>query len=68
MKDSQLLVGIEEYTMQVECIFMIPDTFVYSPCDNKISGTSLLSLLYLLLIGVVLCSLFIHSTNIFLLY
>lgn len=43
MKDSQLLVGIERCTMQVECIFMIPDIFVHSPCDYTILGASLLS-------------------------
>lgn len=65
VKDSQLLLGMERYAMQVECTFVILDNFVYSPCNNKILGTSLLSLLSGLFIRAVICSLFTHSTNIF---
>lgn len=38
VKDSQLLLGMERCALQVECTFIIPDNFVYSPCNNKILG------------------------------
>lgn len=68
MEDSQLLVELEGYTMQVECIFMIPDIFVYSPCDKQ----DLRYFFALLVISAAhlssSCSLFTLSTNIFLLH
>lgn len=64
MKDSQLLIGIKRYAMQMECICTIPDIFVYSPCDIKVLGTSLLSVTWVTHLSSYF-SLFTHSTNIF---